>query len=79
MAWLQVLVDSGVLGRPPGKPLQMRLRSLDSIMAELGHSWLTVLKIDVEGSEWGALAGLLAREGPLPFTQLQVGCFKALS
>ena len=42
-------------------------------MAELGHAWVSVLKIDVEGSEWGALAGLLRREGPLPFTQMQVG------
>ena len=41
-------------------------------MRELGHTWIDVLKIDIEGAEWDALAGQLAMPGPLPFTQIQV-------
>ncbi len=30
------------------------------------------LQVDIEGAEWGVLQGLLLREDPLPFTQMQV-------
>jgi Methyltransferase FkbM domain len=39
---------------------------------ELGHSWIDLLKIDIEGFEWEVLESLLSQPGPLPFTQLQV-------
>ena len=39
---------------------------------ELGHSWIDVLKMDIEGSEWGVLEQLLLERKLLPFTQLQV-------
>lgn len=38
----------------------------------LGHNWIDVLKIDVEGSEYEAFAAIAAMPGGLPFTQLQV-------
>ncbi|KAJ7503828.1 methyltransferase domain-containing protein [Mycena galericulata] len=48
--------------------------SLQGIMAELGHDFVDILKIDIEGSEFAALAAILAAfEGrPLPFGQLQL-------
>lgn len=39
---------------------------------ELGHTWIDVLKIDIEGAEWKVFDALLELPGPLPFTQLQV-------
>jgi hypothetical protein len=39
---------------------------------ELGHNWVDVLKIDIEGAEWEVLDNLLNQTGTLPFTQLQV-------
>ena len=46
--------------------------SLGNIMAELGHDWVDVLKIDIEGGEWSVLKALLDTGRVLPFTQLQV-------
>ena len=50
----------------------MQLHTLDTIMEELGHAWLDVLKVDIEGFEWGVLETLVGQDEPLPFTQLQV-------
>jgi FkbM family methyltransferase len=66
---MQVMVDGKVLSR--GGMHHIRVRTIDSVMAELNHTWVDVLKIDVEGSEWGALQRMLAQEGPLPFAQMQ--------
>ena len=51
----------------------LAVRRLTSVMRELGHDWVDLLKVDVEGAEWAALAGLLAEapHAPLPFTQMQ--------
>ena len=49
--------------------------SLANFMAELGHDWVDVLKIDIEGAEWSVLKGLLKSGEVLPFTQLQVRDF----
>lgn len=38
----------------------------------LGHNWVDVLKIDVEGSEFETFAALGALEDSMRFTQLQV-------
>ena len=46
--------------------------SLAKIMADLGHDWVDVLKIDIEGAEWAVLKALLKTGAVLPFTQLQV-------
>ena len=59
-----------VMNRPVGGRL-VQLHSLETIMAELGHSWGDVLKVDIEGFEWGVLEALVGADEPLPFTQLQ--------
>ena len=67
---LQVSLDSS---RQWGRGTEhVELRSLHTIMSDLGHRWIDVLKIDIEGAEWRALEGLVAKQAPLPFTQLQV-------
>ena len=65
----QVMVDGRVLSRAGVHHLPVK--TLDGVMAQLNHTWINVLKIDVEGSEWGALQRMLAVGGPLPFTQMQ--------
>ena len=51
----------------------MAVRRLNTIMRGLGHEWLDMLKVDVEGAEWAAFEDLLAEDKHqlLPFTQLQ--------
>ena len=49
--------------------------SLANCMADLGHDWVDVLKIDIEGAEWSVLKALLETGKALPFTQLQVRGF----
>ena len=40
---------------------------------KLNISWVDLLKIDIEGSEWQALPQILASaQGRIPFSQLQV-------
>ena len=41
-------------------------------MKELGHQWVDVLKIDIEGNEWPVLEGMIKDKAPLMFTQMQV-------
>eukprot|EP00884_Botryococcus_braunii_P008612 jgi/Botrbrau1/17752/Bobra.0127s0012.1 len=48
------------------------VKSLPTIMRELGHTWVDVLKIDIEGGEWRILDHLTRQPGRFPFTQLQV-------
>lgn len=49
-------------------------KTLPTIMKENGHTWIDVLKMDIEGNEWQVLSDLMnAYEGKiLPFSQLQV-------
>lgn len=55
---------------------EYQLKSLPSIMAELGHSWVDMLKMDVEGAEYDVLPSLLTHYGALnqsvPVTQAQI-------
>ena len=41
-------------------------------MRELGHKWVDVLKIDIEGNEWPVLEQMVTDKRPLMFTQMQV-------
>jgi hypothetical protein len=41
-------------------------------MQNLGHTWLDVLKVDVEGSEFDVFHHLAALNHGMPFTQLQL-------
>jgi FkbM family methyltransferase len=47
------------------------VRTLRDFMAQLGHEYLDVLKMDIEGAEYDVLEGLM-RENFMPFTQLLV-------
>ncbi|KAJ7148937.1 methyltransferase domain-containing protein [Mycena crocata] len=49
-----------------------KYRSLHSVMADNGHDFIDILKIDLEGSEFATLVSIIAdnQEKPLPFGQL---------
>ena len=49
------------------------VKTLSTIMKELGHKWVDVLKIDIEGNEWPVLEQMVTDKRPLMFTQMQVG------
>ena len=51
---------------------KFKVESLGNLMADIGHDWIDVLKVDIEGAEWPMLKGLLDSGSVLPFTQLQV-------
>ncbi|KAL3131484.1 hypothetical protein ABBQ38_007795 [Trebouxia sp. C0009 RCD-2024] len=55
---------------------QYELKSLPSIMTELGHSWIDLFKMDVEGGEYEVLPALVthykALEQKVPITQAQI-------
>ena len=51
---------------------KLDMRPLSGLMAALGHEWIDVLKVDVEGLEWPIIDSWLAAWDVLPFTQLQV-------
>lgn len=58
-------VSLTVLPRDAGARIELPVRRLSSVLAELGHSSLDVLKLDIEGAEYAVLNDLL-RTGPLP-------------
>ena len=49
-----------------------KVKTLSTIMRELGHKWVDVLKIDIEGNEWPVLEQMVTDKRPLMFTQMQV-------
>ena len=57
------------MGRGAGS---IKVKRLTTIMRELGHEWVDVLKIDIEGHEWPVLEDMIADKAPLAFTQMQV-------
>merc|ERR1712232_134077 len=54
-----------------GNTYSAKVNSLKNWMKRFGHQKLDVLKIDIEGSEYGVLEQLI-KENWLPFTQLLV-------
>ena len=46
-------------------PAQWVQRSLSSIMTQLGHTRLSILKIDIEGGEWDVLRDVMGRADQL--------------
>ncbi|QRV75553.1 methyltransferase domain protein [Ceratobasidium sp. AG-Ba] len=49
--------------------------TLQALMQKHGHTWIDILKIDIEGSEFEALKSMTSYYkdiGPLPFGQLQI-------
>lgn len=49
-----------------------KFTSIRKSMKEEGITWLDVLKIDIEGGEWGVLLELLDHDLPMPFTQILI-------
>jgi len=41
-------------------------------MAENGHDWIDILKVDIEGSEYGTFNAMMKDFDVLPFSQLQI-------
>jgi hypothetical protein len=48
------------------------VRTLHTLMQERGHTWIDVLKIDVDGAEWPVLNAFIEAGRPLPATQTQI-------
>ncbi|KAJ7230908.1 methyltransferase domain-containing protein [Mycena haematopus] len=61
----------GALDNHDARPKQY---SLQGIMKELGHEFIDIWKIDIEGSEFAALAAVIEsfKGHPLPFGQMQI-------
>jgi FkbM family methyltransferase len=55
----------------PSQLITLKVNTLDNFMAKFGHTYLDILKIDIEGSEYGVLDQLIERRY-FPFTQLLV-------
>lgn len=56
------------IGKGEGDTIRVPMRSLTTIMRELGHDHVDVLKLDIEGGEYPVLEGLLA--GDMPIRQI---------
>eukprot|EP00514_Thraustochytrium_sp_LLF1b_P003164 CAMPEP_0184509584 /NCGR_PEP_ID=MMETSP0198_2-20121128/1363_1 /TAXON_ID=1112570 /ORGANISM="Thraustochytrium sp., Strain LLF1b" /LENGTH=307 /DNA_ID=CAMNT_0026899427 /DNA_START=121 /DNA_END=1044 /DNA_ORIENTATION=- len=55
----------------PGKKVVVKVNTLRNWMEQFGHEHIDILKIDIEGSEYGVLEQLIT-ERYFPFTQLLV-------
>lgn len=65
------------IGRDNGTALtsldDRKMHSIEQVMGKLGHKWVDVLKMDIEGHEWDVLSDVFAKSGAqLPTTQLLV-------
>lgn len=57
-----------------GNPTQnstWETKSLDTVMKDFGHSWIDVLKMDIEGGEWEFLDYLFDLKKPIPVGQVR--------
>lgn len=57
---------------PEDDAISIPVKPLDVIMKSLGHSEITILKLDVEGSEWMMLEAMFDTMGCPPFRQLNI-------
>lgn len=48
------------------------MKNLPQIMKELGHSWIDILKVDIDGAEWRSFDYIYQTWKQLPANQLQV-------
>ena len=48
------------------------MKHLKEIMKELGHSWVDILKVDIDGAEWRSFEYIYNEMKTLPSDQLQV-------
>jgi FkbM family methyltransferase len=56
--------------QPPQQKIQIPVKTIPTIMKELGHDFVTILKVDIEGSEFLMLQDLLDQTGCPPIDQL---------
>ena len=70
-SWMQMVIEDPMrtMSRNVTK---FPVDTLDNLMQDIGHDWIDVLKVDIEGAEWPMLKALLDSGKVLPFTQLQV-------
>ena len=59
------------LGTPKGN-INARVKQFKNVMQQLNHTWVDVLKLDIQGYEYRALWPLLSDDGNLPFSQIVV-------
>jgi hypothetical protein len=48
------------------------VKTLSTIMNELGHKWIDVLKVDIEGGEWEVFDALFSSFSTVPVGQMQI-------
>ena len=61
-----------------GNPAQnstWETKLLEAVMSGLGHAWIDVLKMDIEGGEWEYLDYLLREGKPIPVGQVRGDSF----
>lgn len=65
-------VSHTILDRPStsAKAIKVNMRRLSTIMKDLGHTGLDVLKMDIEGAEYDVIDDILASQ--IPVTQLLI-------
>ena len=56
----------------PKKDFRLPVKTLPTIMQELGHDRLSILKIDVEGSEWQFMENMFDKMGCPPVDQITI-------
>jgi hypothetical protein len=55
-----------------GAAVQLSDGCVPVCLQDLGHTWIDVMKIDVEGSEFAVFEQIARSARPMPFTQIQV-------
>jgi hypothetical protein len=48
------------------------MKNLKDIMEELGHSWIDILKVDIDGAEWRSFDYIYQQMHTVPSSQIQV-------
>lgn len=64
-------MSCSVFDKGAGK-IQVASKSLTTVMGELGHNHIDLLKLDIEGSEYSLLESMLGKENPILPTQVLV-------
>ena len=60
------------IGNPGQSGSKWETKSLEAVMKGFGHSWIDVLKMDIEGGEWEFLEYLLQSGKPIPVGQVRI-------
>jgi Methyltransferase domain len=62
----------GIVGAKALRRAGSNFTTLTGSMAAANATWIDVLKIDIEGSEWGVFLEMLDAGAPMPFTQILI-------